>query len=99
MTDAAPSTLPSESDIEAAIHAALDGAARTIGPETLARALMPDGKWQAVLPMVRRVAVRLAKEGTLGIYRKGKPVDPADFRGVYRLGPPATAATEAPIED
>ncbi|GAB4069917.1 DUF3253 domain-containing protein [Ancylobacter sonchi] len=99
MTDAAPSTLPSESDIEAAIRAALDGAARTIGPEAPARALMPDGKWQAVLPMVRRVAVRLAKEGALGIYRKGKPVDPTDFRGVYRLGPPAAATTEAPTQD
>jgi hypothetical protein len=22
------------------------------------------------------------------IYRKGKPVDPADFKGVYRLGLP-----------
>lgn len=94
MTDTAPAALPSDSEVEAAIRAALAGAARTIGPETPARALMPEGKWQAVLPVVRRVAVRLAQEGTLAIYRKGKPVDPGDFRGVYRLGPPAAPAQE-----
>jgi len=37
---------------------------------------------------VRRAAVRLALAGRLVIYRKGKPVDPADFKGVYRLGLP-----------
>jgi hypothetical protein len=37
---------------------------------------------------VRRVAVRLATEGRLVIYRKGRPADPASFKGVYRLGPP-----------
>ncbi len=30
----------------------------------------------------------LAQGGRLVIYRKGKPVDPNDFRGVYRLGLP-----------
>jgi hypothetical protein len=37
---------------------------------------------------IRRVAVRLALEGRLVIYRKGKPVDPNEFKGVYRLGLP-----------
>jgi hypothetical protein len=37
---------------------------------------------------VRRTAVRLAHEGRIVIYRKGKPVDPDDFKGVYRLGLP-----------
>jgi hypothetical protein len=37
---------------------------------------------------VRAAAVRLADAGRLVIYRKGKPVDPHDFRGVYRLGAP-----------
>jgi hypothetical protein len=32
--------------------------------------------------------VRLAQQGQLVILRKGKPVDPADFKGVYRLGLP-----------
>jgi hypothetical protein len=44
--------------------------------------------WHKWLGEVRRTAVTLAKAGRLVIYRKGKPVDPADFRGVYRLGLP-----------
>jgi hypothetical protein len=36
---------------------------------------------------VRRVAVRLMKEGRAVILRKGRPVDPDDFRGVYRIAP------------
>jgi hypothetical protein len=42
--------------------------------------------WRSHLPGVRRTAQKLAREGRLVIYRKGKPVDPDDFRGVYRLG-------------
>ncbi len=37
---------------------------------------------------IRRVAVRLAQEGRVVIYRKGKPVDPDNFKGVYRIGLP-----------
>jgi hypothetical protein len=44
--------------------------------------------WRAHLQEVRRTAVRLAGAGKIVIYRKGKPVDPKDFRGVYRLGAP-----------
>ena len=38
---------------------------------------------------VRRAAVRLMKAGRIVILRKGRPVDPDDFRGVYRLGLPS----------
>ena len=34
---------------------------------------------------IRRVAVQLMRDGRLVITRKGRPVDPDDFRGVYRL--------------
>jgi hypothetical protein len=44
--------------------------------------------WRAHLQGVRSAAVRLADGGRLIIYRKGEPVDPHDFRGVYRLGAP-----------
>ena len=44
--------------------------------------------WRAHLQGVRAAAVGLAEAGRLVIYRKGKPVDPRDFRGVYRLGAP-----------
>jgi hypothetical protein len=63
------------------------GSERTIGPMDVARTLggdHPDG-WGPLMPEVRRAAVRLMKQGRLVILRKGRPVDPEDFRGVYRL--------------
>jgi hypothetical protein len=48
-----------------------------------------DLAWRSHLTQVRARAVALARQGRLVIYRKGKPVDPEDFRGVYRLGLPA----------
>jgi hypothetical protein len=44
--------------------------------------------WRSHLSGVRGAAVRLAEAGQLVIFRKGKPADPHDFRGVYRLGAP-----------
>ena len=38
---------------------------------------------------IRAAAVALAKSGALEIVRKGKPVDPDDFKGVYRMRKPA----------
>ncbi|MFN3689212.1 DUF3253 domain-containing protein [Salinarimonas sp.] len=66
------------------------GAGRTICPSEVARAVggpHPDG-WGPLMQPVRRVAVALAKEGRIAILRKGRPVDPDDFRGVYRLALP-----------
>ena len=81
--------------LEGAIFALCNAAAsgRTIGPEEAARAYASargedDLGWRAHLTEVRRVAVRLAEAGRIVIYRKGKPVDPREFRGVYRLGLP-----------
>jgi Protein of unknown function (DUF3253) len=42
--------------------------------------------WGALMPQIRKIAVRLANEGRIVVTRKGKPVDPNDFKGVYRLG-------------
>ncbi|TCT02438.1 DUF3253 domain-containing protein [Aquabacter spiritensis] len=64
------------------------GPDRTLSPIDAAQRLMPGDDWQRALPEVRRTAIRLACDGRLMIYRKGKPVDPLDFRGVYRLGLP-----------
>lgn len=61
---------------------------RTVTPEEVARALASADDWHQHLTSVRRAAVKLALDGRLVIYRKGKPVDPADFKGVYRLGLP-----------
>jgi len=81
--------------LEGAILALCDsaGAGRTICPTDAAQAYAaargegPLG-WRSHLSQVRRAAIRLADAGRLVIYRKGKPVDPHDFRGVYRLGTP-----------
>jgi hypothetical protein len=72
------------------------GPGRTICPTQAARALCqhqaidgpPPGPddWHAFLPLIRRRAVALAREGRLVIYRKGKPISPDDMRGVCRLG-------------
>lgn len=66
------------------------GAGKTICPSEVARALggdHPDG-WGPLMKPVRKVAVALAHEGRIAIRRKGRKVDPDDFRGVYRLSLP-----------
>ena len=75
------------------------GLERTIGPMDVARALggdHPDG-WGPLMPDVRRAAVRLMKQGRLVILRKGRPVDPDDFRGVYRLALVAGEGKSSPV--
>ncbi len=69
------------------------GPGKTICPTDAAKAYAHERgedelAWREWLTKVRRSAVDLAREGRLVIYRKGKPVDPNDFRGVYRLGLP-----------
>jgi len=69
------------------------GPTRTICPTDAAKAFAASrGEdalgWRSHLQDVRRTAVTLAHEGRIVIYRKGKPVDPDTFRGVYRLGAP-----------
>ncbi len=69
------------------------GPGKTICPTDAAKAMASltggdDLAWRDWLPKVRPTAVRLAREGRIVVYRKGKPVDPEDFRGVYRLGLP-----------
>lgn len=81
---------------EAAIEATMlrlvaeRGPGKTICPSEVARALAgptPEN-WSPLMQPVRRIAVRLTKAGRLAILRKGKPADPDDFRGVYRLSLP-----------
>lgn len=66
------------------------GPGRTLDPAEVARELAgprPDG-WAPLMQPIRRAAVALAEQGRLIILRKGKPVDPRDFKGVYRLAAP-----------
>lgn len=62
---------------------------KSLDPTALARALAgPDEKiWRLQMTPIRAIAIRLADEGKATILRKGKPVDPHDFKGVYRIGP------------
>jgi hypothetical protein len=67
------------------------GPGAMIDPAEIARALggpQPDG-WGPLMQPIRQVAVRLMKAGKIVILRKGRPVDPDDFRGLYRIGVPA----------
>jgi hypothetical protein len=93
--DTAPETPDSPPTLESVILAlcAQARAGRTICPTDAAHAFAVargEGElgWRGHLQGVRAAAVRLADAGRLVIYRKGKPVDPHDFRGVYRLGAP-----------
>lgn len=64
-------------------------AGKSISPEEVARAVEPE-RWRRLLGHVRAVAVGLARQNRLVITRHGKPADPDDFRGVYRLRLPET---------
>jgi hypothetical protein len=81
---------PDPADIEDTILRLLDaaGPGHSVGPGDAARALTEGPDWHLLMPAVRRTAVKLALAGRIVIYRKGKPVDPNDFKGVYRLGLP-----------
>jgi hypothetical protein len=69
------------------------GPDKTIDPSAAAKAFsQARGEdalaWRNWLAHVRSAAIGLARQDRLVIYRKGKPADPDDFRGVYRLGLP-----------
>lgn len=84
--DSPPSSAPSFE--ESLLDALARAGSGTLSPPEIAHLLAPEGDWHALLMPIRRAAVKLALAGRLVIYRKGKPADPNDFRGVYRLGLP-----------
>lgn len=55
-----------------------------VRPEDVAIAIYPDD-WQSLLKRIRLTARQLAEMEYIDILRKGKRVDPNDFKGVYRL--------------
>ena len=77
-------------DVEALIVARLAALepGRSLDPTELARAMAgPDEKlWRLLMAPIRGTAIRLAQAGQATILRKGKAVDPNDFKGVYRIG-------------
>jgi hypothetical protein len=83
-----PDSPTAASSLEDSILDVLSRGAGTLSAPEIAHAITPEGDWHALLMPIRRAAVQLALAGRLVIYRKGKPADPNDFRGVYRLGLP-----------
>ncbi|MBI1199427.1 MAG: DUF3253 domain-containing protein [Phenylobacterium sp.] len=79
--------------VEAAIFDLLAKVApgKSVSPEEVARAVDPAG-WRRELPKVRPIAVGLARAGRLVILRHGKPADPDEFKGVWRMRMPDEAA-------
>lgn len=63
----------------------LRGPGKTICPTEAAKAVSIKN-WRKLLSEVRVSAVRLAVAEKASIYRRGKPVDPLNFKGVYRIG-------------
>jgi Protein of unknown function (DUF3253) len=83
---------PDAQDIETVLLRLLAerGPGKSLDPTEAARALggaHPD-QWGPLMQPIRKVAVALAEQGRLVILRKGKPADPRDFKGVYRLATP-----------
>lgn len=63
---------------------AAEGREGKVRPEDVAIELNAED-WQSLLKRVRLTARQLAEAGHIEILRKGEPVDPNDFKGVYRL--------------
>ena len=88
--------------IEAAIFETLAKAdpkgvgGKSVEPAEVAKALQPE-QWQRMLPKVRATALGLMRQGRLTITKKGKVVDPSNFRGVTRLRLPTEAETAAAL--
>ncbi|BCP54078.1 hypothetical protein K32_26950 [Kaistia sp. 32K] len=74
-------------------------AGKSVDPTEVARAVAGGDEkiWRLQMVPIRAIAVRLAEEGKVSILRKGKPVDPRDFKGVYRIGHPVADAPGSDI--
>ncbi len=76
-------------DMEAVILEVLSKLApgKSASSEEVARAASPE-RWQRLTGHVRATARGLARQGRIVVTRHGKPADPENFKGVYRLRMP-----------
>ena len=66
---------------------------KSLGPEQAAKIYADlrrkpnDGPqlWRRYMNAIKQQAIFLARSGRIEILRKGKPVDPNDFKGVWRM--------------
>jgi hypothetical protein len=56
----------------------------SISPNDVAKVVNAE-QWRRELPKVRGVIIGLARQGRLEVTRKGKPIKPEGFKGVYRV--------------
>ena len=70
-----------------ALLARRDGSA-SICPSEVARALVPDSAWHALMPQVRNVAAAMAARGLLAVTRGAQTVDVLSGGGPIRLRRP-----------
>lgn len=56
----------------------------SVKPEDIAMTLHPQ-EWQVLTKRIRLAVKQLAEAGLVQILRKGKPADPEDFKGIYRV--------------
>ena len=57
---------------------------KSISPNDIAKAIDPIN-WRRELPKVRGVIIGLARQGRIEVLRKGKPIEPEGFKGIYRI--------------
>lgn len=76
----------------------------TVRPEDIAMTLYPE-EWQALTKRIRLAVKQLAEAGLIQILRKGKPANPDEFKGIYRVQiadafwePAVTKAATKPAE-
>lgn len=68
---------------------------RSICPSEVARVLSPDD-WRPLMPKIRDVARRLAREGRVVVTQGGDVRDPdADWRGPIRIAQPPLSASSS----
>ncbi len=66
------------------------GTGKTVCPSEVARSLggSDEKVWRLLMQPIKRAATTLSDEGLVVIKRKGRPVAPADLKGIYRLSLP-----------
>lgn len=74
------------------------GPTKSVTPAAIAQSLV-DFDWQSLLKRIRHTAVKLALAGYVNIMRKGKPADPEDFKGVYKIRLVEGVDWQAHLED
>ncbi len=87
-------------DMEAVILEVLSKLApgKSASSEEIARAADNDN-WRKLTGHVRNTARGLARQGKIVVTRHGKPADPENFKGVYRLRLPMAGDSVAPSQD